>query len=208
MKTPAAFEEMRHHLLNLCSGVSVAHSFVSGERIFDCIPIEDEPGVRLRKLKTVAEPPPSPPAGVSGEGHESGSPSVAEVQDAGGRDALGNAQQCEDGTIPVRRLTLEELTRFRNPERLPGEAAIEWDRGSMRASDSLQPRIRPTRSKSSLTNRTSPVLTLIRMQWRHRILRLAVTLDDRPDPPPTLVRKIYVIPVVPPQPRRCLNSGA
>jgi hypothetical protein len=112
VKTPAAFEEMRHHLLNLYSGASVAHSFVSGERIFDCIPIEDQPGVRLRKLKTGAEPPPSPPAGVSGEGHESGSPSVAEVQDAGGRDALGNAQQCEDGTIPVRRLTLEELTRF------------------------------------------------------------------------------------------------
>ena len=112
VKTPAAFEEMRHHLLNLYSGVSVAHSFVSGERIFDCIPIEDQPGVRLRKLRTGTEPPPSPPAGVSGEGHESGSPSVAEVQDAGGRDALGNAQQCEDGTIPVRRLTLEELTRF------------------------------------------------------------------------------------------------
>ena len=112
VKTPAAFEEMRRHLLNVYSGVSVAHSFVSGDRIFDCIPIEDQPGVRLRKLKTGAEPPPSPPAGVSGEGHESGSPSVAEVQDAGGHDALGNAQQCEDGTIPVRRLTLEELTRF------------------------------------------------------------------------------------------------
>ena len=113
VKNPAAFEEMRHHLLDLYRGVSVAHSFVRDDQVFDCIPIKDQPGVRLRKLKTVAEPPPSPPAGVSGEGHESAPPSVGEAQDTtGGPHALGNAQRCEDGTIPVRRLTLDELTRF------------------------------------------------------------------------------------------------
>ena len=111
-KRTAAFEEMRQHLLKLYSGIAVARSFQRDNEVFDCVPINDQPGVRLQKLKTVATPPPSPPAGVSGEGHERDS-SVGDLQDlADGPDAPSNTQRCEDDTIPMRRLTLEKLARF------------------------------------------------------------------------------------------------
>ena len=111
-KRTAAFEEMRQHLLKLYSGIAVARSFQRDDKVFDCLPIIDQPGVRLRKLKTVATPPPSPPAGVSGEGHERDS-SIGDLQNsADGPDAPGNTQRCEDDTIPMRRQTPEELARF------------------------------------------------------------------------------------------------
>ena len=113
VKSTGAFGAMRQHLVKMYSGVAVAHSFVRDDQVFDCVPINDQPGMRLQKSKTVAEPPPSPPSDVLGQGHESGSPSVGETQGTADRpDALGRTQPCEDGTIPMRRLTLEELTRF------------------------------------------------------------------------------------------------
>jgi neprosin-like protein len=105
----AAFEEMRQHLLKLYSDVVVARSFQRENKVFDCVPINDQPGVRLRKVKTVATPPPSPPTSVLGERHERGS-SVGDLQNLA--DAPGNTQRCEGDTIPMRRLTLEKLARF------------------------------------------------------------------------------------------------
>jgi hypothetical protein len=113
VKSTAAFEEMRQHLVSMYSGVEVEHSFVQGNQVFDCVPIHDQPGMRTQHAKTVPEPPPSPPGGVFRQGDDSGSPQVHETQSTmGGLDPLGNAQECEEGTIPMRRLTLEELTRF------------------------------------------------------------------------------------------------
>jgi hypothetical protein len=114
VESTAAFGAMRQHLVKMYSGVAVAHSFVRDDQVFDCFPINDQPGLRLRKLKRVAEPPPSPPTDVLGQEHESGSPNVGETQGTADRpDVLGREQRCEDGTIPVRRLTLDELTRFK-----------------------------------------------------------------------------------------------
>jgi hypothetical protein len=113
VKSTAAFEEMRQHLVSMYSGVEVKHSFIQGNQVFDCVPIHDQPGMRMQPSKTVPEPPPSPPRGVFRQGQNSDSPQVHETQGTLGEpDPLGDAQQCQEGTIPMRRLTLEELTRF------------------------------------------------------------------------------------------------
>ena len=106
-----AFEEMRQHLLTLYSGVSVERSLAQDDQVFDCIPIADQPGLRLQKGQT-AKPPPGPPAGSPSRG-KSGPTSVGEAGQAGaGPEGASPAEACETGTIPMRRLTLDELTRF------------------------------------------------------------------------------------------------
>lgn len=42
-----ALEEMRQHILNLYEGVNVSHSFVLDGDHFDCVPVEQQPGVRM-----------------------------------------------------------------------------------------------------------------------------------------------------------------
>jgi hypothetical protein len=135
VKSAAAFGEMRQHLLKMYSGVAVAHSLSRDKQVFDCVPVNDQPGVRVRKLKRIAVPPPIPPSSIWGQGQESSSPSVRETDTSSGLDAPGG-QRCEDGSIPVRRLTLDEMTRFatlkdyfaKGPE---GAGRVPRDRGSI-----------------------------------------------------------------------------
>jgi hypothetical protein len=104
-----AFEQMRQHVLSLYRGVHVSHSFVLDAQAFDCVPIAEQPSVRLLGLKAIAQaPPPSVPAAP-----ESADPAPGKAALPAGRvDRFGNAIHCENGTIPMRRVTLEELTRF------------------------------------------------------------------------------------------------
>jgi hypothetical protein len=57
-----SFEEMRQHILTLYRGVHVNHSYVLGPQTFDCIPVDEQPSVRLLGLNRIA---PAPPAGSS-----------------------------------------------------------------------------------------------------------------------------------------------
>jgi hypothetical protein len=86
VKDSAAFEQMRRHLLDLYAGIRVGHSFATDSQIFDCVPIHEQPGLRGQPPSAVAAP----------RSHG------AEVQ----------AQGCPTGSIPMRRVTLEEITRF------------------------------------------------------------------------------------------------
>lgn len=99
-----AFDEMHRHLLNMYRGVQVRHSFVKDASHFDCIPVEQQASVRLSGLDHVAAPPP--------QSMLDGSSSVAQVAPEQSSDEFGNAIGCEGGTIPVRRITLEEMTQF------------------------------------------------------------------------------------------------
>ena len=58
VKTPEAFEEMRRHILTLYRGVHVPHSFLLDTQVFDCVPITEQPSVRLGRLKIATPPPP------------------------------------------------------------------------------------------------------------------------------------------------------
>jgi neprosin-like protein len=111
---PAAFDAMRQHLLSLYQGVHVAHSFVLESQVFDCVPLAEQPSVRLLGLKGVEEPPaPSALADNSTPQQGLNRPiGAASPLQLGQVDAFGNAIQCDRGTIPMRRVTLEEMTRF------------------------------------------------------------------------------------------------
>ena len=107
VKTTAAAEEMRQHLLKLYAGVSVAHSYELRGQIFDCVPINEQPSVRQLGLRSIASPPSiSPPSKA-----RTGVPQTSQ-RNVTGIDAFGHKQVCNSGSIPMRRITLQEMSRF------------------------------------------------------------------------------------------------
>lgn len=105
VKNAEAFEEMRGHLMKLYSGVHVTHSFVENANHFDCLPVNEQPSVRAMAAgKKVAS---APPAAMLQQ-QTTGAQTVTD----GAADEFGNAMTCEAGTVPMRRVTLEEMTQF------------------------------------------------------------------------------------------------
>ena len=85
----AAFEEMRQYILTLYRGAHVHHSYVLGSQTIDCIPINQQPSLRDRGVVLTPEPPSS------------------------GTNTPPGSSNCEEHTIPMRRITLEQLSHFR-----------------------------------------------------------------------------------------------
>ena len=110
VRDEAEFDRMRAHLQSLHEGLDVQHSFVNDAgQLFDCIPIEQQISLRGKKG---ALPKPPDLTGIAGA---AGAPKkVKRVAPATGRrDRHGNVMVCPPGCIPVRRVTLEEIARFR-----------------------------------------------------------------------------------------------
>jgi len=113
----AAFEEMRQHILKMYEGVQVSHSFTVGSQTYDCMPIEQQPAVRLLGLKGIATPPPpsaasaSGAAGLNGAGQQPRQPVIESIVPSG-VDRFGNTIGCEDKTVPIGRTTLEQMSQF------------------------------------------------------------------------------------------------
>lgn len=106
------FDRMRAHLTALYDGVEVAHSFVDAAgQVFDCVPIAQQPS--LRGLSTV---PPTPPSLLTIAGSAAPAPATARAAPPPPPpvDRFGNSMTCQSGHIPMRRVTLEEMTRFRS----------------------------------------------------------------------------------------------
>lgn len=107
------FERMRRYILSFYEGVTAGHSFQAESQVFDCIPVERQPAVRQLGLdKLVLEPPeavPQPPAegGGAREVKVLAAPPALDLT-----DPFGNVMSCEEGAIPLRRITLEEMTGF------------------------------------------------------------------------------------------------
>jgi hypothetical protein len=101
------FDAMTAHILDMYDGVEVQHSFVdpSGQ-VFDCIPVEQQPSLKG------AEPATAPEAPATGAADQAGPRQAGQSQhDAERRDKFGHSMTCPPGTIPVRRVTLDELTQ-------------------------------------------------------------------------------------------------
>jgi hypothetical protein len=105
-----SFARMRRYILDLYEGVQVSHSYVQDSQTFDCVPIEQQPSLRMRGRQGTATAPPQ---------H---STPRSQPQAAARHDAFGNATTCEEHTIPMRRVTLEEITRFKNLDDFLGKA--------------------------------------------------------------------------------------
>jgi len=107
----AAFEEMQMYLTRRHAGVDVVHSFEdSSGQVFDCIPIEQQPGLRGTTGPILS--PPDLRSGSFGDQTQTGPVAAPKPFQAAPRDRHGNPQQAPPGTIPVRRITLEEMIRF------------------------------------------------------------------------------------------------
>ncbi|HZS53397.1 MAG TPA: neprosin family prolyl endopeptidase [Bryobacteraceae bacterium] len=108
----AHFQDMKSHLIKLYAGIQPQHSFVDANgSIFDCIPIEQQPALRGKTIATPIDIP--APQSRAGEPVADRKPiAIQPPLQSGQKDSLGNAMTCPAGTIPMRRVTLEELTRF------------------------------------------------------------------------------------------------
>jgi hypothetical protein len=116
VKSAQSFEEMRQHVLTLYKGVNVTHSFMLDKNQFDCVPIGQQPSLRAIGLQGAAPAPPETalPSKLAPADNASGQLAAAASQISGDRqfDEFSNSTTCEDQTIPMRRITLEEVTRF------------------------------------------------------------------------------------------------
>ena len=109
-----AFSDMKAHILGLYEDVEAQHSFMDESgAIFDCIPIEQQPSLRGSE-ESVPTAPDLPPhaAATGGEQDEQSEALVGSPLGPDRRDWHGNVMQCPEGTIPMRRVTLQQLTRF------------------------------------------------------------------------------------------------
>lgn len=89
VESPAAFAEMKTHVLDFYRGVTARNSFIGSDGlIVDCIPIDRQPGLQRGR-----------PAKVSVSGSQ--------------RDRPGSEMFCQPGTVPIVRLTLERIAKFR-----------------------------------------------------------------------------------------------
>jgi hypothetical protein len=114
VKNVAEFDKMKKHVTSLYEGVKVKNSFVLGERDhIDCVDVNTQPSLRRGgKFLPLAKPPAPMIAGEKQRDEtREGSP-VEPMLSAKKKDAYGNVQHCEDGFVPMRRVTLEELVRY------------------------------------------------------------------------------------------------
>ena len=103
VENAASFEEMRRYVLSLYGGIHVSHSYVIGSQIVDCVPIDQQPSLRGQGKQKIAPQPP-----------DYGSvPAPLPQQAPNATDPFGNIVGCGPETIPMRRITLEQLSQFR-----------------------------------------------------------------------------------------------
>jgi hypothetical protein len=107
-----AFREMQDHLLRHYDGVVAQTSFVDENgSVFDCIPIEQQPA--RRRLRDPLPQASDLPRGDADAG-AAGERRIAHAQQLhpDRKDRHGNAMYAPEGTIAMRRLTIENLARF------------------------------------------------------------------------------------------------
>jgi hypothetical protein len=109
VRSERALGQMRSYILSTYRGVRVRHSFVYDGIYFDCVTTGSQPTVRELGIKTIATPP--SPSAVARARH--GGRALASPLTQGLKDAYGNAISCPSGTIPMRRMALGQMARFR-----------------------------------------------------------------------------------------------
>jgi hypothetical protein len=108
-----AFSEMQAHIDKLYAGVDAVHSFEDASgHIFDCIPIEQQPSLRGHG-GALPQPPDLRPV-LQGKAAVQSTPVAMAAAPHIRLDRHGNRMQAPAGTIPMRRVTLDEMCRFRD----------------------------------------------------------------------------------------------
>lgn len=115
-----AFEKMRSHLLQMYEGINVHHSFeLEDGRVCDCIPVEGQPSLTKAEggSRYLDTPPPFTPEteAIRGALTETTKEKIKKEQIPVEKDTdrFGNSRKCTEGYIPMIRITLKEMTRFK-----------------------------------------------------------------------------------------------
>jgi hypothetical protein len=125
------FLKMKNHIINLYKGVKVKNSFVMDSAMFiDCIDINTQPGLRIGegKYQSIAEAPPAIIVRDTSADSTKARP-VKTMLGEGKRDGFGNVMFCDKGYIPMRRITLEEITRFKTLNDFFNKAGVSGSKG-------------------------------------------------------------------------------
>lgn len=127
VESEKALEEMKEHILSLYQGVTPSHTFLGRDNQFvDCVPIEQQPGLRNPGLGPISIALEAPAASVEPVPEKTRLPSTERrpidiTLKPGVKDRFGKEMYCQTGTIPLRRITLAEMTRFRTLEDFLGK---------------------------------------------------------------------------------------
>lgn len=110
------FLKMKNHVLSMYQGVIVKNSFVMENNGYvDCIDVKTQPSLRRGGKQLTIQTPPKPVT-VQERPEELKAQPVQAMLSREKKDRFGNVMFCETGFIPLRRITLDELTRFRTLE--------------------------------------------------------------------------------------------
>lgn len=119
VRDEAAFEEMKQHLLQLYAGVKPTNTFYDGLHFVDCVPIKQQPSLRGAEPEMPDKSAVQPGFSASEPGlSRSDVPKDARTQSLDitlkpdQKDQFGNTMFCKPGSVPMQRMTLEDLTRF------------------------------------------------------------------------------------------------
>lgn len=107
VRSQAAFNQMRSYVLNTYQGVRVTHSYLDNGSYFDCVVTMTQSAVRAHHITRLATPPT-----LKRTSARAGKAAPSQLS-LGLRDAYGNAISCPDGTVPMQRLSLDRLMKFR-----------------------------------------------------------------------------------------------
>src|SRR5271157_5542451 len=108
-----AFAEMKAHILKLYDKTEAPHSFMDESGgIFDCIPIEQQPALRGSQGAVPKAPDLQLHEAAGGPHDERKDTLIASPLGPDRKDKYGNVMHCPPGTIPMRRVTLEDMSRF------------------------------------------------------------------------------------------------
>lgn len=118
VESKEAFDEMRQYLANRYKDYTVKHTFLSKHgHIIDCVPIQQQPALQNPRLAGhQVQLTPTPPPIVKGVDQN---PAPGAIEKAkmlltkGEKDPQGNEMSAPEGTIPIRRVTLHDLVRFK-----------------------------------------------------------------------------------------------
>ena len=112
VSSPDEFERMKAYLAERYQRVEVLHSFVDENgSVFDCVPIEQQPAFKGLGQKVPEAPHLSDVEEEQGDAEEPKAAHVESLISEARKDKFGNATACPTGTIPLRRITLQELAR-------------------------------------------------------------------------------------------------
>lgn len=109
---PAEFARMKKHILTMYEGVKVKHSFRLDETNYvDCVDVYTQPGLNKGGKKLTLQKPP-PAIDLEIDENTAQAKTISNMLIRGKKDAHGNNMFCEEGYIPMRRITLNEMVRF------------------------------------------------------------------------------------------------